>query len=60
MEDNIAKLTQQLAEKEDIIALMKTKTKDYFKKLNEDHAAIISAKEASISALTEVSKGMLF
>ena len=63
MEDQLKQLTQQLAQlthqleqKDEMIAMMKTKTRDYVQNMKEEHSAATQKLEAAFGSVSEVNK----
>jgi hypothetical protein len=54
MEETIQQLTSQLQQKDDMMAVMKNRTRDFVHTLKEEHAAALKNLELELSKRTEV------
>ena len=51
---DVAQLSEQLKQKDEIINMMKSKTKDFVQRLKEDHAAQLAGKDALLLEAQQV------
>ena len=54
MEEKVQELTQQLAQKEETMTVLKSRTRDFVNNLKQEHASALKGIQAELSSVNEV------